>query len=129
MVQVTPPAVSTGSYTSSLPTVDDPDQAYANITRQEYEDFIANYRDFELDTLQKAQTDTSLIDQARIDAPKAAELTRGIQQRNISRYGGQLTNAQNQQMERALASGSTLGGIQSERCPYCSRRGKHKAIV
>ena len=100
-------------YASSLPTVDDPDQAYANITRQEYEDFIGNYRDFELDTLQKAQTDTSLIDQARIDAPKAAELTRGIQQRNISRYGGQLTNVQNQQMERALASGSTLGGIQS----------------
>ena len=98
---------------ATLPTVADPDQTYANITRQEYEDFIAKYSDFEEDAIQKSQTDTSLIDQARIDAPKAAELTRGIQQRNISRYGGQLTNAQNQQMERALASGSTLGGIQS----------------
>ena len=106
------PAFS-GGYTSSLPTVADPDKTYADITRREYEDFIAKYNDFEQDAINKSQTDTSLIDQARIDAPKAAELTRGIQQRNISRYGGQLTNVQNQQMERALTSGSTLGGIQS----------------
>ena len=77
---------------ATLPTVADPDQTYADITRQEYEDFIAKYSDFEEDAIEKSQTDTSLIDQARIDAPKAAELTRGIQQRNISRYGGQLTN-------------------------------------
>lgn len=101
------------AYVDSLPTVSDPDKTYAAITKQEYEDFIAKYSDFEEDLIEKATTDTSLIDQARLDAPMASQLTQGIQERNISRYGGELTGAQTNEMARALERGSVLGGIQS----------------
>lgn len=96
-----------------LPTVTEPDKAYADITRQEYDDMVKNYRQFELDTIEKAQTDTSLIDQARLDAPMAAAMTKEIQERNLSRYGGQLTGAQQQQLDASLTRGTTLGGIQA----------------
>ena len=98
---------------NSLPAVVEPDAAYAQITRKEYEDMVKNYRQFELDTIEKAQTDTSLIDQARLDAPKAAAMTKEIQERNLSSDGGQLTGAQQQQLDASLNRGTTLGGIQA----------------
>lgn len=97
----------------NLPSVGDPDQAFADITRNEYLDFINNYGDFENDLIAQSQNDTSLIDQAREDVASASELTRGISQRNMSRYGGQLTPAQRQQMDRRLKQSNTLGGLQS----------------
>lgn len=106
-------AMQQGGSVGGLPVVSDPDKAYANITRQEYMDMVNNYRDFELGLINQAQTDTSLIDQAREDSAKAAELTAGIQQRNLERYGGSLTGQQTRQMDRALQRGSTLGGIQA----------------
>lgn len=96
-----------------LPVVSDPDKVYADITRKEYMDMVTNYRDFELGLIDKATTDTSLIDQAREDSQKAAELSAGIQQRNLERYGTSLTAQQTRQMDRALQRGNTLGAIQS----------------
>ncbi len=104
---------TSAGYAAGLPAVSDPDVAYANITRKEFDDFIENYRQFELDTIEKSQTDTTLIDQAREDAPRAAQLTQEIQQRNLERYGADLTGQQSRQMRRALQRGSTLGGIQA----------------
>lgn len=98
---------------TGLPVVTEPDKAFADITRNEYMDFVRDYRDFEDQLLEKAQTDTSLIDQAREDVPQAAALTSGIQQRNLSRYGGNLTAAQTRQMQGSLQRGNTLGGIQA----------------
>lgn len=97
----------------SLPEVRNPDKAYADLTRREYMDFVNNYGSFEDQAIRKAQTDTSLIDQAQEDITGASALTANIQQRNIDRYGGQLTTAQQQQMEGALQRGNTLGGIQA----------------
>lgn len=97
----------------TLPEVKNPDKAYADLTRREYEDFVRNYGRFEDRAIRKAQTDTSLIDQAREDVGNAQALTAGIQQRNIDRYGGQLTAAQQREMGRALQRGNTLGGIQA----------------
>lgn len=96
-----------------LQPVSDPDKAFAELTRKEYEDYIANYGDFEMEMIAKSQTDTSIIDQARDDTAAAAKLTREVQQRNLQRYGGQLTGAQQQEMSRALQRGNTLGSIQS----------------
>lgn len=106
-------AVNANIRAQSLPEVKDPDKVFSNITRNEYLDFVQNYGEFENQLIDKAQTDTSLIDQARADAPEAAQLTAGIQQRNLSRYGGSLTAAQRQQMEGSLQRGNTLGAIQS----------------
>ena len=50
--------------TAGLPTVSDPDKTYAQITRNEYLDYVNNYRDFENQLIEQAQNDTSLIDQA-----------------------------------------------------------------
>jgi len=97
----------------TLPTVTDPDKAYADITRQEYLDYVTNYRDFELGLLDKAQNDTSLIDQAKEDRQNASALTAGMAERNRSRYGAALTPVQQQQQDRRLQLGNTLGGIQA----------------
>jgi hypothetical protein len=98
---------------SSLPNVSDPDKTYSDMTRKEYEDYVNNYRQFELDLIDQAQNDTSMIDQARVDSTNAAEITSGIAQRNMQRYGANLTPAQQQEMSRGLQRSNTLGGIQS----------------
>lgn len=98
---------------ANLPTVSDPEQAYAAITRGEYLDYVQNFRDFENQLIQQAQTDTSLIDQAREDAGMAATLTQGVASRNAARYGANLTPAQLQQRDLRLQRANTLGSIQS----------------
>jgi len=110
------PRLSATNYVTpgtNLPAVSDPEQAYAAITRGEYLDYIQNFRGFEDQLIQQAQTDTSLIDQARADAPMAAALTQGVASRNASRYGTNLTPAQLQQQQLRLQRANTLGSIQS----------------
>jgi len=110
------PRLSTTAYGpagTNLPAVSDPEAAYAAITRGEYLDYVQNFRDFENQLIQQAQTDTSLIDQARADAPMAAALTQGVASRNASRYGANLTPAQLQQRDLRLQRANTLGSIQS----------------
>jgi hypothetical protein len=102
-----------GSNSGILPEVKNPDKAFADLTRREYEDFVRNYGSFEDQAIRNGQTDTSLIDQAQEDIAGASALTADIQQRNIDRYGGQLTAVQQQQMDGALQRGNTLGGIQA----------------
>ena len=102
-----------GPVGTNLPAVSDPEAAYAAITRGEYLDYVENFRDFENQLIQQAQTDTSLIDQARADAPMAAALTQGVSSRNASRYGVNLTPAQLQQRDLRLQRANTLGSIQS----------------
>ena len=97
----------------NLPYVEDPEATYAQITRNEYLDYQANYRQFEDQLIEQAQNDTSLIDQAREDVGVAQGLAAGISARNASRYGASLTPAQMQQQERQLQRANTLGGIQS----------------
>ena len=97
----------------NLPYVPDPEATYAQITRNEYLDYQANYRQFEDQLIERAQNDTSLIDQAREDVEVAQGLAAGISARNASRYGASLTPAQMQQQERQLQRANTLGGIQS----------------
>lgn len=108
-----PPGYTPSSNAVNIPTVSDPDQAFADLTRQQYIDFITNYGGFEEDLINQAQTDTSIIDQAREDIAGAQQQARDIAQRNISRYGTALTPAQQQEMQRSLGRSNTLGGIQA----------------
>ena len=96
-----------------LADVSDPDQVYADMTRQDYIDFVRDYQPFENQLIEQARNDTSLIDQAREDVQVAQGLASGIASRNASRYGASLTPAQMQQQERQLQRANTLGGIQS----------------
>jgi len=96
-----------------LPPVSDPEQTMANLTRQEYMDYMKNFSSFEEDLVRQSQTDTSLIDAAREQSERAPELMRGVTDRNLSRYGASLTPAQQQAMERGLEQSSTLGYVQN----------------
>lgn len=98
---------------SSLPAVADPEAAYAQITRGEFQDYIKNFRGMENDLIKRAQTDTSLVDQARLDSTSASDLTKQIASRNQQRYGGRMTPAQLQAMRGSIQRGSILGQIQS----------------
>ena len=84
------------------------DQTYADITRKDFENYLRDYRGFE-ERLIAARDDTSLIDQARVDAEKQAQIAADIQKRNIQRYGGAgLSVAQRQEQERAMQRGGAL---------------------
>lgn len=101
------------NYVATLPEVTDPEKAYADITRGEFNDYVANYRDFEMELLDRASNDTSLIDQARTDSVNASALSSGIASRNASRYGGSMTPAQQRAMDRSLERGNVLGSVKS----------------
>ena len=96
-----------------LPAVGDPEAAFADMTKQDYLDYIKNYREFEEGLLDKSSNDTSLIDQAREDVGESKLLASGIADRNASRYGASLTPAQIQAQQRGIEQQGTLGGIQS----------------
>ena len=96
-----------------LSGVSDPEKAYAAITRGEYQDYVRDFRQYELDLIEKASTDTRLIDQAREDIAASQGQAAGVARRNVGRYGGQLTPAQQQQQQAQLQRANTLGGVQS----------------
>ena len=81
---------------------EDPDDVYARMTRMEFNDYVKNYRDFEEDLLEKSQTDTTLIDQAREDLSASPALMEGVQQRQMDRYGTALTPAQQKAQRDAM---------------------------
>lgn len=98
-----------GNY--GLPNVSDPEQTYANITRDEYMSYIKDYRNFEQTQIDRSRNDTSLIDQAKTDAPQATQVSQDMQQRSIGRYGVSLTPAQQQEMQRTQQRQGSLGYI------------------
>jgi hypothetical protein len=112
-----------------LPNVSDPDKAYANLTRQEYLDYVNNYRGFEEELIRKATTDTSLIDQARKDVGVASGLTQGIAERNAQRFGVALTPAQLQQRDLRLQRANTLGGVQAVNDAKLAQREANTALL
>jgi len=102
-----------GGNAGALPNVADPDAAFAEITRNEYLDYVKNYRGFEDGLIDKAQNDTSLIDDAKENASNASGLMAGVANRNASRYGVNLTPAQQQEQQRGLDRANSLGYSQS----------------
>ena len=103
----------TNAVSAGLIPVKDPDKAYANLTRKEYLDFKDGYGNFEMDMIDKAKNDTSLIDDAREDSALASSMAQGVVDRQASRYGASLTPAQVQQQQRALQRGTQLGSAQA----------------
>lgn len=109
----TPGTPAGGGYINSLPAVSDPEEAFSQITRGEYNHFRQNYGQFERDLISRAQNDTSLIDDARENSALAAGVQEGIAARNASRYGSSLTQAQIKEQARGFDRSATLGATQS----------------
>lgn len=68
-------------------TSQDADSIFANITRQQYDDFYKDFGALESSLLARSQNDQTLVDQAKKDAPKTAQISAGAASRNASRYG------------------------------------------
>jgi len=100
-----------GSYSSTNSR--DPDALLAQMTREDYSSYQKDYGQFERDLVERARTDTSLIDQARVDSKESSALMSGVAERNRERYGSSLTGAQKQQQDRGLELSSTLGSAQA----------------
>ena len=92
-------------------TSQDADAIFANITRQQYDDFYKDFGSLENTLLARAQNDQTLVDQARKDAPKAAEISQGVAARNANRYGlaqlPDMLKAQKSSTARAGALGTS----------------------
>lgn len=87
------------------------DQAFADITREQYDNFIRDFGGLEDSLIARSKNDTSLIDKARADAAKSAGLATGIADRNAARYGVAMTpdmlKARNDSTLRANALGTS----------------------
>ncbi len=90
-----------------IPNVSNPETAYASITKREYLDWMKNFSTFEEETIGRLK-DTSLVDEAPGLAKKQFEISRGTRQRNLERYGTELTGAQRSEMGRASQRGESL---------------------
>lgn len=108
-----------GDYTADdIPVVSDPEAYYAKVTRDEFLRQKNQYGQFTRDAVSTALTDTSLIDQAREDAPKLAALSKGIVDRNRERYGVDVNPAQAQARVNETNRASVLaetGGVNNAR--------------
>lgn len=98
----------TGYAAGALPTVTDPDVAFANIARGQHERYIRNFRDFE-DALVGAREDRSLIKAARTDAVQQTEIAAGIAERNRQRYGYTQTKIEQSEASRAAQRSTAIG--------------------
>jgi len=108
MVDIDKKMQDTNSYIGGLPQVADPEKAYADVSKSQYYNYIRDFRDFEEQQIQDAQTDTSLIDGAREDAATQSAVSQGVQQRNLERYGTELTAAERSEIARSNQRGSSL---------------------
>jgi hypothetical protein len=107
----------------------DPEQTLANITQADYSNYLRDIQPTEKELIKKAQTDTSLIDQAKDDRDNSNQLMQGVVDRNASRYGAALTPAQIEQQERSLARGTTLGGIQGVNDARIAQKDANRALM
>lgn len=92
-----------------LKTVKDPQAQLAKITKSEYVDFRNNFGQYERDVVDESLADTSLVDQAPMQALSSLNTAAGMNRRNLERYGGQLNRAQSQQLTKNLQTGGSLG--------------------
>ena len=105
------------------------DKDLAKISQLEYQNYLKFYRPKELELIDKAKNDDSLITQAVEDAQTSVPLMQGIADRNSSRYGGTLTAAQQQQQGLQLQQGNTLGGIQGIRDARVAQKDQNRLLM
>jgi len=80
-------AERSGDYAGALPDVQNPDEAFAQILRQDYNDYIGNFRQYEQQLLGMLN-DTTLVDRTRENTARQNQIAAEIQERNLDRFGG-----------------------------------------
>ena len=113
----------------SLPQVRDPEATFAGITRQDYNDYVKNFRDFELRLLGMTEDD-SLRERAVADQETQNRIAREVSLRNQERYGGAgLSNAQRQQQQRNMQRSGQLGIANSSNNARVQQRQINNALL
>ena len=107
----------------------DPEKTLSNITQADYNNYLRDIQPVELELINKAKTDTSLIDQAKEDRDNSNQLMQGVVDRNASRYGAALTPAQIEEQKRSLQMGTTLGGIQGVNDARVAQKDANRALM
>ena len=107
----------------------DPEATSAAITQAEYQNYKTNIKPLEMQLLEKAKTDTSLIDQAVEDRDNSNALMQGIADRNAQRYGAHLTPAQMQAQKQQLQMGTTLAGVQGVNDARVAQKDANRALM
>ena len=110
-----PASPKPGGSSGSLRGVSDPSRTYSNILRDRYRSFKKDYAPFEQRILDRAQTDTSLIDQAREQGSALKALSAGVTKRGLERYGANPATGglRAQQLDRSSALGGARAGVQA----------------
>ena len=101
------PGHSSRGASANLAEVQNPDQVFSDILRQDYDDYVANFQGFE-DRLLGMTDDTSLIRRARENARMQTRIAAGARRRALERYGGVQTPAQQREAARAAQRGEAL---------------------
>lgn len=107
----------------------DPEKTMANISQADYNNYLKNIRPRELELLEKAKTDTTIIDQAVKDRDESQQLMQGISDRNATRYGAALTPAQIHEQERTLARGTAVGGADAVNNARVAQKDSNRALM
>ena len=105
------------------------DRALAQMTQIDYQRYLDVYRPKELELIEKAKTDTSLIDQAKSDLETTTPLMQGVADRTASRYGATLTPMQQKQQALTLERGNLLGGIQGIADARVAQQDQNRALM
>jgi len=92
----------------NLPQVSDPDQAFANVARDQQEFLIREFRPFE-QALIESIDDTSLVDAVPQDVEEQSRIAREIDERNRSRYGYTRTATEQQEVAREAQRTQAIG--------------------
>ena len=79
----------------------------SSISRDQYASYTQNI-DPVIDKLLLDTKDTSIIDAAPEQAETASNIAKGITQRNLERYGSELTPAQQREMKRSQQRGTKI---------------------
>ena len=65
--------------------VKDPDQVFADVSKRQFDRYERDFKPFEIDLIQRTQTDTSLIDRVPEDVEQQQRIAEGVNRRNRER--------------------------------------------
>ena len=95
-----------------LPTISDPEQTYADITRQEWERYMRDFAPKEEQLIKDAKGLTDkIVKESRDSAKQQAKIARETLQRNRERYGIALDPSARAEQDRAFQRQTTLGQV------------------
>jgi hypothetical protein len=98
--------------------IKDPDKVFADVTQRQQDRYKRDFRPFENELVQKAQTDTSLIDAVPEDVAQQSQIAEDVARRNRERFGFESTQALTAERQRAFQRGGVVnlaGGLNEAR--------------